>query len=115
MKSDKREIAEILDQIKIRGPEWHEEMVDLNIDIAEMSYEESVFTVSYLKRLENLEKIMCANDPDTLLIYNKKGINVTSRVGKYSKNPKYSNMWCHYGDNNNQNTADCREISKFKQ
>jgi hypothetical protein len=24
-------------------------------------------------------------------------------------------MWCHYCDKNNHNTADCREISKFKQ
>jgi hypothetical protein len=35
-------------------PEWHEAMVNANIDIFEMSYEESV---SYFKRLENLEKI----------------------------------------------------------
>jgi hypothetical protein len=24
-------------------------------------------------------------------------------------------MWCHYCDKNNHNTADCREIAKFKQ
>jgi hypothetical protein len=24
-------------------------------------------------------------------------------------------MWCHYCDKNNQNTADCRRIAKFKQ
>jgi hypothetical protein len=24
-------------------------------------------------------------------------------------------MWCHYCDKNNQNTADCRSIAKFKQ
>jgi hypothetical protein len=24
-------------------------------------------------------------------------------------------MWCHYCDNNNHNTADCRAIDKFKQ
>jgi hypothetical protein len=23
-------------------------------------------------------------------------------------------MWCHYCDNNNHNTADCRSIAKFK-
>jgi hypothetical protein len=23
-------------------------------------------------------------------------------------------MWCHYGDKNNHNTADCRAIAKFK-
>jgi hypothetical protein len=24
-------------------------------------------------------------------------------------------MWCHYCDNNNHNTADCRAIAKFEQ
>jgi hypothetical protein len=24
-------------------------------------------------------------------------------------------MWCHYCDKNNHNTANCREIAKFKQ
>jgi hypothetical protein len=24
-------------------------------------------------------------------------------------------MWCHYCDNNNHNTADCRAIAKLKQ
>jgi hypothetical protein len=24
-------------------------------------------------------------------------------------------MWCHYCDKNNHNTADCKEIAKFKQ
>jgi hypothetical protein len=46
---DQDEIIEILDQSK--APEWHEAMVKSNIDIFEMSYEESV---SYVKRLENL-------------------------------------------------------------
>jgi hypothetical protein len=27
---------------------------------------------------------------------------------------KRSNMWCHYCHKNNHNTADCREIAKFK-
>jgi hypothetical protein len=48
------EIIEILDQAKAMDPEWHEVMVNEKIDIFEMSYEESV---SYFKRLENLEKI----------------------------------------------------------
>ena len=43
---DQVEIIEILDQDK--APEWHEAMVAANIDIFEMSYEESV---SYFKRL----------------------------------------------------------------
>jgi hypothetical protein len=49
---DQDEIIEILDQEKSGYPEWHEAMVNANIDIFEMSYEDSV---SYFKRLENLE------------------------------------------------------------
>jgi hypothetical protein len=41
---DQDEIIEILDQAK--ALEWHEAMVNANIDIFEMSYEESV---SYVK------------------------------------------------------------------
>jgi hypothetical protein len=41
-----------LDQDKAIDPEWHELMVNVSIDFFEMSYEESV---SYFKRLENLE------------------------------------------------------------
>jgi hypothetical protein len=55
---DQDEIIEILDQDK--APEWHEAMVNPNIDIFEISYEESV---SYFKRLENLEKIRRTNAP----------------------------------------------------
>jgi hypothetical protein len=59
-------------------------MVDENIDIFEMSYEESV---SYFKRLENLEKIRLTNgsNPFSLLVDNKKRVPVTSSVGKSSK------------------------------
>jgi hypothetical protein len=39
---DQDEIIEILDQANARYPEWHEAMVNANIDIFEMSYEESV-------------------------------------------------------------------------
>jgi hypothetical protein len=35
---DQDEIIEILDQAKSRHPEWHEAMVNANIDIFEMSY-----------------------------------------------------------------------------
>jgi hypothetical protein len=49
---DQHKIFEILDQAK--APEWHSAMVAANIDIFSMSYEESV---SYFKRLENLEKL----------------------------------------------------------
>jgi predicted RNA-binding protein associated with RNAse of E/G family len=45
---DQDEIIEILDQDKT--PEMHEAMVNANIDIFEMTYEESL---SYFKRLEN--------------------------------------------------------------
>jgi hypothetical protein len=87
-------------------------MVNANIDIFEMTYKESV---SYFKRLENLEKIRRTNSPNpsSLPVDNKK--SVTSSVGKSSKNHKGSSMLCHYCDKNNHNTADCREIAKFKQ
>jgi hypothetical protein len=107
---DQDEIIEILDQAK--APEWHEAMVNANIDIFEMTYEESV---SNFKCLENLEKIRRTNgpNPSSLPVDNKK--SVTSSLGKSSKHHKGSNMWCHYCDKNNHNTADCRAISKFKQ
>jgi hypothetical protein len=109
---DQNEIIEILDQAK--APEWHEAMVNANIDIFEMSYEESV---SYFKHLENLKKIRRTNGPNppSLPVDNKKSVTVTSSVGKSSKNHKGSNMWCHYCEKNNHNTADCRAIAKFKQ
>jgi hypothetical protein len=67
---DQDEIIEILDQAKARDPEWHEAMVNANIDIFEISYEESV---SYFKRLENLGKIRCTNglNPSSLPVDNK--------------------------------------------
>jgi hypothetical protein len=109
---DQDEIIEILDQAKAWVPEWHEAMVNANIDIFEMSYEESV---SYFKRLENLEKIRRTKgpNPSELSIDDKK--SVTSSVGKSSKHHKGSNMWCHYCDKNYHNIADCRVIAKFKQ
>jgi hypothetical protein len=86
-------------------------MVNPNIDIFEMSYEESL---SYFKRLKSLEKIRCINgpNPSSLPLDNMK--YATSSVGK-SKNHKASNMWCHYCDKNNHNTADCKTFDKFKQ
>jgi hypothetical protein len=64
-------IIEILDQAKTRNLECHESIVNANIEISEMSYEESV---SYFKRLENLEKIRRTNGPGpaTLPVDNKK-------------------------------------------
>jgi hypothetical protein len=110
MHLDQDEIIEILDQSK--APEWHEAMVNANIDIFEISYEESV---SYFKRLENLEKIRRTNGPNhsSLPVDNKK--SVTSSGDKSSENHKESNMWCHYCDKNNHNKADCRAFAKFKQ
>jgi hypothetical protein len=92
-------------------------MINVNVDSFEYSYEESV---SYFKRLYNLEKIRRTNgpNPSSLPIDNKKFVTVTSSIGKSSKNPKASNMWSHYCDKNNHNhnhkTADFRAIAKFK-
>jgi hypothetical protein len=107
-------MIEILDQAKARNPEWHEAMLNANIENFEMTYEESV---SYFKRLENLKKIKRTNgpNPSSLPVDNKKRVYVTSSVGKSSKNHKGSNMWCHYCDKTNHNMADCRAIVKFKQ
>jgi hypothetical protein len=58
---DQDEIIEILDQAKAMDPEWNEAMVDVNIDIFEMTYEKSV---SHIKHLENLEKIRHTNGPN---------------------------------------------------
>jgi hypothetical protein len=107
---DQDEIIEILDQAKAMDPEWHEAMVNANTDIFEMTHKESV---SYFKRLENLEKIRCINNPNPSSVDKKK--SVTSSVDKCSKNHKGSDMWCHYCDKNNHNTADYRAIAKFKQ
>jgi hypothetical protein len=89
-------------------------MVTSNIEIYQMSYEESV---SYFKRLKNMEKIRRTNGPGhaSLPVDNKKDFSVTSSVGKSSKNSKTSNVWCHNCDKNNHNMADCRAISNFKQ
>jgi hypothetical protein len=64
-------------------------------------------SVSYFKLLEKLEKIKCTNGPNpvSLPVDNKIRVSVTSSVGNY---PKASNMWCHYFDKNNHNTADFR-------
>jgi hypothetical protein len=87
-------------------------MVNANIDIFEMTYEESV---SYFKRLVNLEKIRRTNgpNPSSLPVDNKR--SVTNSVRKSPKNPEGSIMWCHYCVKNNHNTADCRVVTIFKQ
>jgi hypothetical protein len=71
---DQDEIIEILDQAKVWNPEWHEAMVNAKIDIFEMTYEESV---SYFKRLENLEKIRRTNGPNpSSLPVDKKNVKI---------------------------------------
>jgi hypothetical protein len=89
-------------------------MVNTNIDIFEMSYEEYA---SYSKHLDNLEKIRRTKDPNpsSLPVDNKKRVSVTNSVDKSSKNHKGSNMWRHYCDKNNHNTTDFRAIAEFKQ
>jgi hypothetical protein len=54
-------------------------MVNAIIDIFEMTYEESV---SYFKRLENLEKIRCTNgpNPSSLSVDNKKSVTSSLRI-----------------------------------
>jgi hypothetical protein len=51
---DQDEIIKVLDHSKDDDPEWHEVMVNANIDIFEMYHEESV---SHFMQLENLEMI----------------------------------------------------------
>jgi hypothetical protein len=79
-----------------------------------VTYEESV---SYFKRLENLEKIRRTSGPGpaTLPVDNKKSTSVTSGLGKSSKNPMVSNAWCHYCAKNSHNKANCSVVAKFKQ
>jgi hypothetical protein len=88
---DQDEIIEIQNQV--RSLAWHETMVNANIDIFEMYYEESV---SYFKRSENLKKIKRTNGPNpfSLPIGSKKRVSVTNSVGKSSENHKWSNIWC---------------------
>jgi hypothetical protein len=64
-----------------------------------------------------LETIRRTNgpNPSSIPVDNKKTVSVTSIVGKSSKNPKASNMWCHYCEKNHRKTADCRAFAKFKQ
>jgi hypothetical protein len=65
---DQDEIIEILGQSK--APEWHESIVNAILNVFEMSHEESV---SYFKRLENLEKIRRTKgpNPSSLLVDNR--------------------------------------------
>jgi hypothetical protein len=68
-------------------------MPTITFDVFEMFYEESV---SYFKRLENLEKIRRTNgpNPSSLLVDDKKSVSVpvTSSIATSSKHPNASNM-----------------------
>jgi hypothetical protein len=91
-------------QIKAEAPEWPEVMVNGNIDIFEISYEEFM---SFFKRLENLEKIRRTNSPNPSspsVEYETEKL-LSCGVGRSSKNLKGSNMWCHYFDKNNHKTT----------
>jgi hypothetical protein len=91
-------------------------MVNANIDIFEMSDEESVSSIKCLENLEKIRRTTNGPDPATLPVVNKKGfILPVNNVGKPSKNHKGSNMWCHYCDKNNHNMTACRGMAKFKQ
>jgi hypothetical protein len=75
---DQDEIIEILYQSK--SPEWHAAMISVNIDIFKMNYEE---TISYFKRLENLEKIRLTNGPaPNTTVDNKKSVTSSVDVGQ---------------------------------
>jgi hypothetical protein len=87
-------------------------MISANIDIFEMDYEAAI---SYFIRLENLDKIRRMNGPaPTVAVDNNTSITSRVGVGPARKKQK-TNMWCHYCDKNNHNTAECREIAKAKQ
>jgi hypothetical protein len=81
---DQVAIIEILDQAK--APELHEAMIAANIDIFEMSYEESD---AYFKRLKNLEKIKKTIGMAPLPVDYKKPVG--SSVGR----SKVISLWCH--------------------
>jgi hypothetical protein len=60
-------------------------MVNASIEIFEMTYEESL---SYFKRLENLEKIRRtnSNNPSSLPVDNKNTVSVISIARNFPKN-----------------------------
>jgi hypothetical protein len=73
-----------LDQAK--APGWHEAMVAANIDIFEMSYEESV---AYFKKLDNVEKVKKINGMAPLQVYNPRyttfGVTFVRKKTQYSR------------------------------
>jgi hypothetical protein len=86
---DQDEIIEILDQAK--APQWHAAMVAANIDIFSMNYDESV---TYFKRLKNLENIRRNSGPSPLLhVDGKKSVTRSVGVSK-----SCSKQRCHFYD-----------------
>jgi hypothetical protein len=65
--------------------------------------------------LENLDKIKRTNGHGpTVAVDNN--FPVTSRVGiAVGKKKQKTQMWCHYCDKSNHNTADCKAIMRAKQ
>jgi hypothetical protein len=63
--------------------------------------------------LENLEKIRRTNGPASAVAVDSKKL-ITSSV-EVGKNNKSCNMWCHYCDKANHNTANCKAIMRAKQ
>jgi hypothetical protein len=51
---DHDEIIQVFDQAKTKNSEWHKAMVNANIDIFEMCYEEFVLLFKHLENLENI-------------------------------------------------------------
>jgi hypothetical protein len=80
-KLDQDEIIKVLNQGKAVYLEWHEAMINSNIDIFKMSYEESA---SYIKILENLERIRHTNGPGKATIPEDNMKSVTSSVEESS-------------------------------
>jgi hypothetical protein len=109
---DQDKIIEIFDQAK--APEWHEAMVNTNIDILKCLMKNQLFISGVWRTWRR------SSAPTVwILLYYQQVIKICksaiNSVGKYSKNHKGSNMFCHYCDKNKHNTADCRAIFKFKQ
>jgi hypothetical protein len=88
-------------------------MFNTIIEVFEMSYEESV---SYFKRLENLEKNRRTNGlgPAILFFWCKDPNSVTDGKVKSSENTKPCSMRCQFCEKYNNNTAHCRTITTFK-
>jgi hypothetical protein len=87
-------------------------MVNANIDIFEMSYEESV---SYIKRLDNLEKIRCSPGPATLTVDIMRSI--TSIVGIFLLSLGFQHvvsLFCQKQPQHGRLQSDCQAQTEEK-